>query len=79
MFVQNPYETFRKVVQSLTAKGHVSVLDTGKQRSTFGAFDNSSSGTTVAAKDIWKGRQGLQAYVVVFIDDLIVMSLNAAN
>ena len=79
MFVQNPLETFTKVVQSLTAKGHVDVLDAGKQRSTSCAFDSFSSDTSVAAKDMWKGRQGLQEYVMVFDDDLPVCSLKAAN
>ena len=53
--------------------------DTGKQRSTFLAFDSSSSDTTVAVNEIWKDEQGLQEYTVLLVDDLTGNCLNAAN
>ena len=82
MFVQNPIETLTNVVQSVTAKGQpdiTGVLDTGKQRSTFLAFESCSSDTSVAANATSNSWQGLQEYSVMLVDDAIGCCLKAAN
>ena len=73
-------ETFTNVVQSATAKGQLPVLSlAGKQRSTFRAFDSSSSSTAVAVEEMWKGRHGLHEYTVLLVDDSTDCSLKTAN
>ena len=82
-FVQNPLETRTNVVQSATAKGHTDVLgalgDARKHRSTFLAVESSSSNTSVAANEIWKGEHGLQEYTVLLIEEPPTCDLKAAN
>jgi hypothetical protein len=62
----------------VTANGQLEAFDAGKQRSALPAFERFSSDTTAAAKDIWKGRQGLQEYEVKFLV-MTRCSLKAAN
>ena len=72
-----------KVVQSATAKGQADVTDesedTGKQRSTFLAFESSSSDTTVAANDMRKDGHGLQEYTVLLLEEPAACVMKAAN
>jgi hypothetical protein len=68
-------------VHSEIAKGQPEALpspDAGKHRSTFCAFESSSSDTTVAVDDMWKGRQGLHEHKVV-VDDSTGCSMKTAN
>ena len=72
-----------KVVQSATAKGQADVTDesedTGKQRSTFLAFESSSSDTTVAVNDMRKDGHGLQEYTVLLLEEPPACIMKAAN
>jgi hypothetical protein len=82
-FVQNPLETRTKVVHSATAKGHTDALGvlvyTGKHRSTFLAFESSSSETSFAANEIWKGGHGLHEYTALLVEEPPPCVLKAAN
>ena len=70
-------------MQSAMAKGHTDALgecsDTGKHRSTFLAVESSSSETSFAANEIWKGGHGLQEYTALLVEVPPPCVLKAAN
>ena len=53
--------------------------DTGKQRSTFLAFESSSSDTTVAVNDMRKDGHGLQEYTVLLVEHDVAMVMDTCD